>query len=68
MDDMSTALDRKPPLGKIEPYSSKYFLSCALGGIIGMLRGIIIIITIGDANDWLMVPCFFFLSVLNSLW
>ncbi|KAJ9300836.1 hypothetical protein DTO271G3_2000 [Paecilomyces variotii] len=31
---MSTALDRKPPLGKIEPYSSKYFASCALGGII----------------------------------
>lgn len=55
---MATALDRKPPLGKIEPYSSKYFLSCALGGIIGMLREIIIII--GDANNWLMVSCLFF--------
>lgn len=27
--------DRKLPLGKIEPNSAKYFLSCALGGIIG---------------------------------
>lgn len=29
--------ERKLPFGKIEPYSSKYFYSCALGGIIGKL-------------------------------
>jgi hypothetical protein len=28
--------ERKLPLGKIEPNSLKYFLSCGLGGIIGM--------------------------------
>lgn len=28
--------DRKLPLGKIEPNSLKYFLSCGAGGIIGM--------------------------------
>jgi solute carrier family 25 phosphate transporter 3 len=28
--------ERKLPFGKIEPNSGKYFLSCALGGIIGM--------------------------------
>jgi hypothetical protein len=27
--------DRKLPLGKIEPNSLKYFLSCGAGGIIG---------------------------------
>lgn len=28
--------ERRLPFGKIEPNSTKYFLSCALGGIIGM--------------------------------
>jgi solute carrier family 25 phosphate transporter 3 len=28
--------ERKLPFGKIEPNSGKYFVSCALGGIIGM--------------------------------
>jgi hypothetical protein len=30
--------DRKLPLGKIEPNSLKYFLSCGVGGIIGMFK------------------------------
>jgi solute carrier family 25 (mitochondrial phosphate transporter), member 3 len=29
--------EKSLPFGKIEPYSTKYFTSCALGGIIGML-------------------------------
>lgn len=30
--------ERKLPLGKIEPNSLKYFLSCGVGGIIGMSK------------------------------
>ena len=30
--------ERKLPLGKIEPNSLKYFLSCGFGGIIGMSK------------------------------
>lgn len=29
--------ERKLPFGKIEPHSAKYFLSCTLGGVVGML-------------------------------
>jgi hypothetical protein len=28
--------EKSLPFGKIEPYSTQYFTSCALGGIIGM--------------------------------
>ena len=31
------AQERKLPFGKIEPNSAKYFYSCMLGGIIGMV-------------------------------
>ena len=30
--------ERRLPLGKIEPNSLKYFLSCGVGGIIGMSK------------------------------
>ncbi|KAK9567777.1 Cu/Pi carrier [Aspergillus fumigatus] len=29
--------EQQLPFGKIEPNSSKYFLSCALGGIVGKI-------------------------------
>lgn len=29
--------ERKLPMGKIEPNTGKYFVNCALGGIIGRL-------------------------------
>jgi solute carrier family 25 phosphate transporter 3 len=30
------AKEKSLPFGKIEPFSAKYFTSCAFGGIIGM--------------------------------
>ena len=35
------AQERKLPFGKIEPNSAKYFYSCMLGGIIGMVSPLV---------------------------